>query len=81
MKTTATDFRSHLYQYLDRIVENGEPLEIERKGQIIRVILHKAPSILSRLTPRDTLVGTPEGLVLTQWSEQWNPAGGFSDVP
>jgi antitoxin (DNA-binding transcriptional repressor) of toxin-antitoxin stability system len=81
MKTTATDLRNHLYSYLDKVLETGEPLEIERKGRILRIVSERAPSKISRLKPRDTLIGSVESLLDQEWSHEWNPQGGLADAP
>ncbi|MFP4564525.1 MAG: type II toxin-antitoxin system Phd/YefM family antitoxin [Spirochaetia bacterium] len=76
MKTTATDLRGNLYRYLDRVIENGEIIEIERKGRIVQITAVPRPSKLDNLKRRDTIVGDPEGIIDTDWSGIWNPDGG-----
>lgn len=76
MKTTTTDLRSNLYRYLDRVVENGEIIEIERKGRIVRISAVPKPSKLDNLQRRDTIVGDPAEIIDTDWSNVWNPEGG-----
>jgi len=81
MKTTATEFRSNLYKYLDRVLTSGEIIEIERKGRIIQITAQKQASKLSRIKQRKTLIGSTEEIIHTDWSEYWNPSQGFSNFP
>lgn len=73
MKTTATKFRSNLYQMLDLVIKTGEEIEIERNGRIIRITVEETGSKLDRLVPRDTIIGDPDDIVNTDWSSLWNP--------
>ena len=81
MKTTATNFRANLYRYLDEVLETGEPLEIERKGQRIMIIPDKPPSKLHRLQKRETLLTEPEEIVHIDWSGDWDPDGWRKHAP
>ena len=38
MTVTASKLRQDIYNLLDRVLATGEPLEIERKGQLLKVI-------------------------------------------
>lgn len=38
MKITATAFRKNLYNYLDSVLEEGNKIEIERKGETIIIM-------------------------------------------
>ncbi|MDC7218929.1 MAG: type II toxin-antitoxin system Phd/YefM family antitoxin [Spirochaetales bacterium] len=73
MKTTATNLRANLYSYLDKVLESGESLEIERKGQRILIMPEIPPSKLRRLKTRDTLLVNPEEIIHMDWSAQWSP--------
>lgn len=74
MIITASALRQDIYRLLDRVLETGEPLEIERNGKRLLVTLADAPPKLSRLTPHpDFLVGDPEDFVHIDWSDEWHP--------
>jgi hypothetical protein len=73
MKTSATDFRSNLFTWLDRVIATGEALEIERKGIKIRIERQDGAPRLSRLPKRPTMVVDPENLVHNDWSTEWKP--------
>ena len=73
MKTTATDLRTHLFSWLDKIIYSGESLEIERKGVILKIQRIDETPRLSRLEKRPTLAVKPEELLDMDWSGEWNP--------
>jgi len=72
MQTTLTNLRSHLYQRIDELIATGIPIEVNRKGHHIKIILEEAPSKLKKLIRRNNVtVGDPEDLVHTDWSSEW----------
>lgn len=74
MAVSASRLRSDLYRLLDRVIETGEPLLIERKGRTLRVVPDAPRSRLSRLVRRDdAIVGDPADLVHLDWSQEWRP--------
>ena len=71
---TASALRANLYRLLDRIIETGEPLEIERRGERLRIVSVETSSKLGRLKPNPGfIVGDPEELVHMDWSSEWKP--------
>ena len=70
--TTASELRSNIYRLLDTVIETGQPLEIERKGRVLRIVPEPVPSKLARLTRRDFTAGNPEDLVDLHPAE-WHP--------
>lgn len=74
MRVTASQLRADVYNLLDRVLETGEPLEIERGGRVLRVVAEPRGSWIDRLVVRDgVLVGDPEELVHVDWSGEWKP--------
>ena len=74
MKITATRLRSELYRILDRVLETGEPVEIERRGRILRIETSVPASKLDRLEAHpEFIVGDPDDLVHLDWSGEWRP--------
>ncbi|HPI15712.1 MAG TPA: type II toxin-antitoxin system Phd/YefM family antitoxin [Spirochaetota bacterium] len=71
MKITATSFRKNLYALLDRVIETGNPIDIERKGKIIRILAIEPKSKLSNLKKRDVINGNPEDIISIDWSNEW----------
>ena len=73
MSVTVSKLRRNIYQILDRIIETGQPLEIERKGTKLKITKSKSSTRLGRLPKRDCIKGNPEGLVSIDWSHEWKP--------
>ena len=71
MKLSASKLRQNLYQVLDDVLENGTPVEIERKGKILKIVPKKSGSKLTNLEPHDTIIGDPERIVNIDWSKEW----------
>ncbi len=69
---TASALRRDIYRVLDRVLETGEPVIIERKGRRIRISAEEAPSRLNSLVRRaDVVVGDSEDFVHLDWSSEW----------
>jgi hypothetical protein len=74
MAMTASKLRADIYRILDRVIETGEPVEIERRGQRLKIVPEKPRSKLARLKKRPGhIVGDPEDLVHMDWSVYWRP--------
>lgn len=81
MSVTASKLRENIYRILDEAVDTGVPVEVVRKGVILRIVPEKKVSKLSRLKRRKAFVGDPDDLLKTDWSstegykewiEKWN---------
>ena len=73
MTLRASALRENIYRILDEILETGVPVDIERKGKLLRIATVEPKSKLANLKPRDLIVGDPEDLVHIDWSEEWRP--------
>lgn len=73
MKLSASKLRQDIYRILDEVAETGIPVEIERRGKTLKIIVEKPPSKLDRLIRRDHIVGDPEDIVHMDWSHEWKP--------
>jgi len=71
MTYTATKLRQNLYNILDSVIENGIPVEIERKGIILKIVPEKTKSKWDRLEPHNIINGDPESIVSIDWSNEW----------
>ena len=71
MPVNASTLRENIYRLLDQVLETGQPLEIERKGRLLRVVPVSEPSKLARLVKHDCLRGDPEAVVHLDWSGEW----------
>lgn len=76
MRLTATELRSKLYQVLDQVAETGEPVEIVRRGRVIRIVAETLPpktfSIAQVREGTKAIVGDPGDLVGIDWSAEWD---------
>jgi hypothetical protein len=72
MEMTASALRRDIYRILDRVIETGEPVVIERRGRRIRITAEEAPSRLDALVRRpDVVVGDSNDFVHLDWSSEW----------
>ncbi len=60
---TLTALRQQLFKIVDRVIETGIPVEIERHGHRLKIVLDDPPSRLANLRPHSSIVGDPEDLV------------------
>jgi len=66
--------RANLYKVLDRVLETGTPIEVERNGQRLRIVPVEPPVRLAKLAAHpEYLRSDPEGLVHVDWSGEWRP--------
>jgi hypothetical protein len=72
MKVSPSSLRNDLYNLLDRVLEGGEPLWIERKGQLLKIVRADPPGKLDRLVAHECMAGDPEDLVHSDWSGEWS---------
>lgn len=73
MVVTASQLRADIYNLLDRVIETGEPIEIERKGKVLRIVPPSDGHWLDRIPRENIIIGDPEDLVSMDWSSYWNP--------
>ena len=74
MPYTATDLRKNIYKILDRVLEEGVPIEVERNGRLLRIQPVDIEHAVSRLKPmKDLIVGDPAALEHIDWSNEWSP--------
>ena len=67
---SATKLRQHLYNILDSVVDTGVPVEVERRGRLLRIVADEPGSKWDRLTPHQVVVGDPDELVHIDWSDE-----------
>lgn len=74
MAITASRLRENVYKILDEVLETGVPVEIERKGQKLRIVPTEPVSMAKlRSIPRrdDEILCDPEDLVRIDWLAEW----------
>lgn len=73
MRITASKLRENVYRILDEVLATGVPVEIERKGRLLRVVPVQPASRLEKLERRGFVLADPEALVHLDWSGEWRP--------
>jgi antitoxin (DNA-binding transcriptional repressor) of toxin-antitoxin stability system len=72
VRVTASKLRENIYRILDEAIETGVPVEIVRKGVVLRIVPEKPPSRLARLKKRSVFVGDPDDIIGMDWSQEWS---------
>jgi hypothetical protein len=67
-----TALRSNLFKIVDEVIETGNPVELERKGIRLKIVIEAKKSKLENLKPHDCIVGNPDELIdlkVAEWHE------------
>jgi hypothetical protein len=72
VRVTASKLRENIYGILDQALETGVPVEVVRKGKILKIVPEVKPDKLSRLKKRNYLVGDPDDIVHMDWLSEWS---------
>ena len=72
MAITASRLRENIYQILDEAIETGLPVEILRKGTVLRIVPEQRGSKLARLKKRTGFTGDPDDIIGMDWSKEWS---------
>ncbi|MCD8543894.1 hypothetical protein [Sulfurospirillum cavolei] len=73
MVVTPSKLRENLYNLLDAVIEKGEPLEISRKGKILRIAPEQRPSRLDKIVAKKIITASDDELINTSWEGEWKP--------
>lgn len=77
MPLTASKLRENVYRILDEVLATGTPVEIERNGQLLRIVPISAslesPNVPGWVERPDVITGDIEDLVNLDWSDEWRP--------
>lgn len=73
MVITPSKLRKNLYNLLDSVLEEGELIEISRKGQILRIVPQKRPSRLDSIIPKKITSFEDKDLMSVDWEDKWKP--------
>jgi len=71
MTVTASKLRANIYRVLDEVLETGVPVEVVRKGTVLRIVSEAKPSKLSRLKKRTAFIGDPDDIFKIDWRHEW----------
>jgi prevent-host-death family protein len=68
---SATKLRQNLYHILDSVIDTGIPVEIVRKGRLLRITPEERIPKWDRLEKHEVINGDPDDLVDIDWSGEW----------
>lgn len=71
MVITTSALRQNLYRLLDQVLETGVPLEIKRKGKILKIIPPPENDKLDKMPERNIMNEDPEEYIHIDWSSEW----------
>ncbi len=71
MRVTASKLRENIYQILDEAISTGTPVEVIRKGTLLRIVPEQRVSKLSRLKKRKGFRGNPDDVIGMDWLKEW----------
>jgi len=71
---TPTELRKNLYRLLDQVLETGQPLRIDRGGQLILIIPATAHRRFGDGPRLDCTPCTIDELASISWEHAWTPA-------
>jgi prevent-host-death family protein len=72
MRVTASKLRADVYNILDEALKTGIPVEVVRKGRVLRIVPETKPDKLSRLKKRDYFVGDSDEVLRMDWLKDWS---------
>lgn len=70
-----TALRSRLFKVVDGIIETGIPVEIERKGKRLKIVMVEKKRKIENLKKRNCIIGDPDDLIdlkVSEWNEEIN---------
>ncbi|MEX1184423.1 MAG: type II toxin-antitoxin system Phd/YefM family antitoxin [Gemmatimonadota bacterium] len=72
MPYSISALRADLYRLIDRVLETGVPLEVERRGAMLKIVPSARRGRLIGLRAADGyFAADPGSLVHTDWSNEW----------
>ncbi len=72
MRLTASKLRQEVYKILDEIIRSGKPAEIERNGNILRIVpVSSSYSKLSKLKSRKLSNEDSDSFEHIDWTKEW----------
>lgn len=71
---TASKLRANVYRILDEAVETGVPVQVLRKGVVLRIVPETRTSKLANLKKRSAFIGDPDDICKIDWESEWTAA-------
>jgi len=70
---TPSKLRENLYNILDIVIEQGEPVEIVRKGKTLRIMPEQRSSRLDKIIAKKITSTDDAMLINSPWEGEWKP--------
>jgi len=67
MRVTASRLRANIYRILDEALATGVPVEVVRKGALLKIVPQAPGSKLGRLKKRTGFRGDPDEIIGIDW--------------
>jgi hypothetical protein len=64
-----------------KLSKQAAPVEVVRKGRVLKIVPETKPDKLSRLKKRDYIVGDPEDFVHIDWRAEWSETKNLHPLP
>jgi len=71
VRVTASKLRENVYRILDEALATGNPVEVIRKGKVLKIVPEQRPDKLANLKRRKGFVGDPDDIIDMDWSKYW----------
>jgi hypothetical protein len=68
---TTSELRQNIYGLLDQVIKTGIPLEIKRKGKVLKIVFEQTPDKIKNLKKRDVLNCQPDEIIYNNWEKEW----------
>jgi len=69
---TVSKLRENLYGILDQVLETGTPVEVLRKGRVLRIVPGAHVPKLARLKKRRAYHGDVDEILTMSWLKEWS---------
>jgi hypothetical protein len=69
---TASKLRENIYGILDQVIETGKPIEVLRKGKVLKIVPETPAPKLARLRKRRAYKGDPDEILSMDWLKEWS---------
>ena len=69
---TASKLRENIYDILDQVLATGTPVEVVRKGKVLKIVPETPAPKLARLKKRQVYRGDPDEILGMDWLKEWS---------
>jgi hypothetical protein len=69
---TASKLRANICGILDQVIATGTPVEVLRKGKVLKIVPETLAPKLARLKKRKAYKGDPDEIMGMDWLKEWS---------